>query len=509
MRKTLIFPLLLIATLSMAEFHVTISDPATWSVSALAPFVGQTVIFDSPLYICSNRNSYTVSPRRIFSPTNQARPNSDEYTDILKLNGSGIMSISGISGYHRMGEKIYNLRAKINSTTSLSFLSGDWHGNTRADILQGPDTTALYYLGKPTLIVCGMNLEYYIVEAFDGQYGPTNLAEHQKQRAKISQALALINADIYGLVEIQQGPNALAEIAADLTANTGRHYSYITLTPSAGGGTYTQSAYVYCTDKVTAVGQIQSNSTPVLNRKAMQLFRENATGETFIYSINHFKAKSGSGSGADANINDGQGSFNGQRVREAQSVLTNYRAFRNDAKDQDILIMGDLNAYGKEDPIIELINGGMVDLHRHFHADSSYSYVYGNQAGYLDHALCNTTLLGQVTGMCGYHINSDERDSYTYDGYENDGSIFRCSDHDPVLVGLRLGAELKPIDSREIEIAGPSYYRIYDINGTLLKSGSLDTYTLSDIYADMSRGRIYIVQVFTNGTGSVYKYIKQ
>lgn len=509
MRKTLIFPLLLIATLSMAEFHVTISDPATWSVSALAPFVGQTVIFDSPLYICSNRNSYTVSPRRIFSPTNQARPNSDEYTDILKLNGSGIMSISGISGYHRMGEKIYNLRAKINSTTSLSFLSGDWHGNTRADILQGPDTTALYYLGKPTLIVCGMNLEYYIVEAFDGQYGPSSPEEHQKQRAKISQALALINADIYGLVEIQRGPNALAEIAADLTANTGRHYSYITLTPSAGGETYTQSAYVYCTDKVTAVGQIQPNSTGVLYRKAMQLFRENATGETFIYSINHFKAKSGSGSGADANINDGQGAFNGSRVREAQSVLTQYRAFRNDAKDQDILIMGDLNAYGKEDPIIELINGGMVDLHRHFHADSSYSYVYGNQAGYLDHALCNTTLLGQVTGMCGYHINSDERDSYTYDGYENDGSIFRCSDHDPVLVGLRLGAELKPIDSREIEIAGPSYYRIYDINGTLLKSGSLDTYTLSDIYADMSRGRIYIVQVFTNGTGSVYKYIKQ
>ena len=508
MRKTLIFPFLLLAALSEAAFHVTISDPATWSVSALAPFVGQTVIFDSPLYICSNRSAYTVSPRRIYSPTNQARPNSQEYTNILALNASGVMSISGISGYHRMGEKIYNLCAKVNSTTSLTFESGDWVGNTRAEILRGPDTTALYQLGKPTLLVCGMNLEYYIVEAFDGQYGPYDLAEHQKQRAKISQALALINADIYGLVEVQQGPNALKEIAEDLSANTGRHYSYITLTPSAGG-TYTQSAYVYCTDKVTAVGQIQPNMTGVQNRKAMQVFRENATGETFIYSINHFKAKSGTGTGADANINDGQGSFNGSRVKEAQSVLTKYRAFRNDAKDQDILIMGDLNAYGKEDPIIELINGGMVDLHRYFHADSSYSYVYGNQAGYLDHALCNTTLLGQVTGMCGYHINSDERDSYTYDGYENDGSIFRCSDHDPVLVGLRLGAEFEPTDDHKINIVGPSYYRIYDINGTLLRSGSLDAYTLSDIYADMRQGRIYIVQVFTNGTGSVYKYLKQ
>ena len=109
MRKTLLFVLLLSATIAMAQPHITISNPATWSSSALASYVGQTVIFDSPMYICSNRSGYTVAPRRIFSPTNQARPSTAEYNNILTLNSSGLMSISGISGYHRMGEKIYNL----------------------------------------------------------------------------------------------------------------------------------------------------------------------------------------------------------------------------------------------------------------------------------------------------------------------------------------------------------------------------------------------------------------
>ena len=58
-------------------------------------------------------------------------------------------------------------------------------------------------------------------------------------------------------------------------------------------------------------------------QKKMQTFRELATGETFIYSINHFKAKSGSASGADANKGDGQGAFNASRVAEANGVMAN------------------------------------------------------------------------------------------------------------------------------------------------------------------------------------------
>ena len=156
---------------------------------------------------------------------------------------------------------------------------------------------------------------------------------------------------------------------------------------------------------------MRENNTGVKQRKKTQAFQEISTGEVFLFSVNHFKAKSGRGSGDNADQGDGQGTYNGDRKREAQSLLEYYTKDCAFYKDNDLLIMGDLNAYAMEDPITILREGGMIDLHRTFHADSSYTYVYRGYAGYLDHALCNPTMLPQITGMVAYHINSDESDS--------------------------------------------------------------------------------------------------
>ena len=104
-------------------------------------------------------------------------------------------------------------------------------------------------------------------------YGADSYAEHQKQRAKVSAALAKINADIYGFVEIEQGQSALAEIASDLTKNTGRRFSYINDGGSASGS-YTKAGYVYCSDKVQPYGNIRQNNEGVNNRKKTQAFVE-------------------------------------------------------------------------------------------------------------------------------------------------------------------------------------------------------------------------------------------
>ena len=417
---------------------VTIKDPETWRNTELSQYRGQTIEFDVPFYVCNNYNnsSLTISPRRIFQATNQAIPLSDEYYALSTNNSYGTITLTGVSGYHRMGEMLYNLVVKVNSNNSGSLVSCDFVGNKRADMDKGYDKESVCMRGEPTLIVCAMNLEYYLVENLGTGYGADSKAEHEKQRAKVSKALAKVNADIYGFVEIEQGQSALAEIAADLTRNTGRRFTYINDGGSASGS-YTKAGYVYCSDKVQPYGNMRHNNEGVTNRKKMQAFVEKSTGEKFIFSLNHFKAKSGRGSGDNADKGDGQGTFNGDRVREAKSVLSHYAADKAYFEDSDILIMGDLNAYAKEDPITVLREGGMTDLHRAFHADSSYSYVYRGYAGYLDHALCNKTLYPQVTGMVAYHINSDESDSYTYDK-SNDQTMFRCSDHDPVLVGLRL-----------------------------------------------------------------------
>lgn len=487
MKRTISFILGICIHLTvLAVTQVSIPDPDTWRYTDLKKYIGQTVQFDVPFYVCNNYNSITISPRRTYSPTNQALPLSAEYNSILSLNSQGSVTLTGVSGYHRLGERLHNLTVKVNSQTSVSLVSCDWRGNTRKELEKGVDLEAINMRGEHTLLVCCMNLEYYLVENLgSGSMGPKTREAHQKQRAKVSEALAKINADLYGFVEIEQGQSALAELAADLSKNTGRTFAYID-DGSSAKGTYTKAGYVYCSEVLEPHGGLRYNDEGVDNRKKTQAFREKATGEVFLYSVNHFKAKSGKGSGDNADKGDGQGAFNGDRVREANSVLNHYDSDSYYYGDKDILIMGDLNAYAMEDPITVLREGGMIDLHRAFHADSSYSYVYHGQAGYLDHALCNETLYPHVTGMVAYHINSDESDSYTYDK-SNDQSMFRSSDHDPVLVGLRLDTTytaVPGISVPDVSIgihnftpyiynAEGGHYIVYRIDGIKVKEQSI------------------------------------
>lgn len=502
-----------------ANTIVSISNPQTWQNSELSKYKGQTIEFDVPFYVCNNYNSsLTISPRRIFQPTNQALPASNEYYSMLSLNNSGTISLSGVSGYHRMGEQLHKLVVKVNSYNSVSLVSCEFVGNTRAELEKGYDRQAVSLRGDPNITVCVMNLEYYLVENLGTGYGPDSKTEHEKQRAKVSKALAKVNADIYGFVEIEQGQSALAEIAADLTRNTGRRFTHINDGGSASGS-YTKAGYVYCSDKVQPYGNMRHNNEGVTNRKKMQAFVEKGTGEKFILSLNHFKAKSGRGSGDNADKGDGQGTFNGDRIREASSVLACYAMDKAYFGDEDILIMGDLNAYAMEDPITILKEGGMIDLHRAFHADSSYSYTYHGTAGYLDHALCNTSLYPQVTGMVAYHINSDENDKYTYDK-SNDETMFRCSDHDPVIVGLKLDstATYNPNDNTSLVHVGlkdgTAYlynaeggaYRIYSWDGKSLTT-DYQTITSNQEPLEGLKNGLYIISAYCHGTCKNIKII--
>jgi predicted extracellular nuclease len=112
-----------------------------------------------------------------------------------------------------------------------------------------------------------------------------------------------------------------------------------------------------------------------------------------------------------------------------------------------VLVIGDLNAYGAEDPIVTLEQGGFIDLvERDMPAEERYSYVFSpGQSGYLDHALTSSNLAANVTGTTIWHINADEPVflDYTTPPFKPDSaqalyepSPFRSSDHDPVIVGL-------------------------------------------------------------------------
>ena len=493
------FGMLLIALLlyvtAIGQAHITIDNPSTWSGEALRPYIGQTVIFDVPVVVCSNANgNYIVSPWRRFHPESHGFPGSEDYQSTVRVNGSCMFSISGINNYHRCGEKIIGLKARVISTSSLIMEGGQWSGNTRADLEAGiPD------LGDYRLLVCGFNVENYFMTW--GSMGAYSYAEHQAQRAKVHKALKKINADIYGLVELQKGDEALKEIVNDLNkALPKRHYKYFSGDASS---TFQKVDFVYDENTVEPINTPVGTDEEVADRKKMICFREKETGEKFIYSINHFKA-----------MNTGD---EYRRVNEAKAVVKLYNTYKQNKNihEKDVLFMGDKNCYAFTEPIRVFTESGMIDLHRAFHGDSSYSYMFGGMASYIDHAISNGTMYRQVTGMSGFHINSDEDDRYNYQR-SSDETMFRCSDHDPVLVGLKLDStlvydptpqinacEILSGESKKMIIQNAytdgqqSFYAIYTINGWLVEQKKI-TSPLYEVELPNPAG-VYIVTVYYDG----------
>ena len=494
-RITLLWIALLLSPIAYSQVHITIDNPDTWSGESLRPYIGQTVIFDVPIVVCDNKNgNYTVSPFRRFQPESHGFSGTTEYLSTVRINNTCMFKLAGVSDYHRCGEKIIGLKARVNGTASLSMEGGQWSGNTRADLEAGiPD------LGDYRLLVCGFNLENYYMTL--NEMGARTEQERQRQRAKVRKALKKINADIFGLVELQQGNEAITEIVNDLNkALPERNYDFF---HDSEAGTYQKVDFVYDKNKVEAINTPVETEVETQNRKKMICFREKETGEKFIYSINHFKSMNTGGED--------------RRVNEAKAVIKLYNSYRQNGniREKDVLFMGDMNCYAFTEPIKVFTENGMIDLHRAFHADSSYSDMFGGMASYIDHAISNGTMYRQVTGMSGFHINSDEDDKYNYQR-SADETMFRCSDHDPVLVGLKLDSTLvydptPQINSGDIFFGEnkrlviqnaftegkQSFYAIHTINGWLVEINSI-TSPLYEVELPNPTG-VYIVTVYYDG----------
>jgi Ca2+-binding RTX toxin-like protein len=108
-----------------------------------------------------------------------------------------------------------------------------------------------------------------------------------------------------------------------------------------------------------------------------------------------------------------------------------------------VIVIGDLNAYGMEDPILNLSNVGFVDQVARFNGQAGYSYVFDGEAGYLDHALANSSMSAQIIATTHWNINADEPSVIDYNTEFKPQDLYtdapyRSSDHDPVVIGLNL-----------------------------------------------------------------------
>ena len=317
--------------------------------------------------------------------------------------------------------------------------------------------------------------------------GTGPLDEYDRQLAKLVEALAIADADVVGLVELENdflkggtSPNdtgaqdprdiAIQELVNALNAKLGVPGAYDWVDPGSEfvGGDAIAVGFIYDTRTVNLVGNAAILDSPAFldpnntgegkNRAALaQTFEEIASGETFTASVNHFKSKGDSGldanddgipddpSNPDSDQLDGQGYWNDTRTQAAQELAAWLATDPTGAGDSDVLILGDLNAYANEDPVRALEAEGYTDLAEQFLGDEAYSFVFDGQTGTLDYAMANATLLDQVTGATEWHINADEADALDYNlEFGRDPSLFdgtnpfRSSDHDPVIIGLNL-----------------------------------------------------------------------
>ncbi|HHX8585662.1 TPA: ExeM/NucH family extracellular endonuclease [Vibrio diabolicus] len=354
--------------------------------------------------------------------------------------------------------------------------------------------------------------------------GATNLDEFLIQQAKIVSAMNKMDADIIGLMEVENNGfgdgSAIQNLVDALNAeidDVEDHYTYVEIEEQDKyqeeyfGSDAIMVAILYRANAVTPKEAAKVIVTPeqhiaenTITRKEgtesnpaydkyqrhslLQTFTVKETGEDLSVVVNHFKSKGSEcieewiAGVEDSEPADLQGNCNNFRVSAAKVVGEALKDI-----DGDVLVMGDLNAYGKEDPLLTLtdyskekygrdiytaayttIGGGELqvektkiekgyglhNLNTLLHGTDTFSYTYSGELGNLDHALASSSLAQKVVAIEDWHINSLESNLFEYSSkYTGDmpkyKDAFSASDHDPVIIAIDL-----PDDDIDLPKAG-------------------------------------------------------
>ncbi|WP_229075894.1 ExeM/NucH family extracellular endonuclease [Actinoplanes sp. DH11] len=312
--------------------------------------------------------------------------------------------------------------------------------------------------------VASFNVLNYFVHFGGEARGATDPAALAKQEAKIVSAITAMDADVIALMEIENSVRfedndpqlALKTLVGALnTAEGAGTWDYVRTPaelPAATQQDFITSAIIYKPASATPKGASKSVNDETVWGNAREPIAQTFTSGAIDFTVvaNHFKSKSASvePTGDNVDTGDGQGAYNGDRVRQATALATFVEGLGTDK----VILLGDFNAYGQEDPLQVLYDRGWSDAHTTFAPDKS-SYVFEGESGSLDHALVTSEFSKRITGVDIWNINSVESFAFQYNGYAPfyAADAYRSSDHDPVVVGLETGAA-GPVDLQLLSI---------------------------------------------------------
>lgn len=290
--------------------------------------------------------------------------------------------------------------------------------------------------------------------------GAWDAADLARQQTKIVAALDALDADVVGLMEIEnsaalgeQPDEALASLVAALNRTAGfRKWSYVPssteLQDPAEQDVITnaliyQPRWMRANGPAYALGAEAGPDGAFGNARTpiAASFSAWAGGAPLLVVVNHFKSK-GTGPdavGDNADSGDGQGAFNGDRVRQAEALRDWVPSVQGRAGTPAVALVGDFNSYGQEDPLRVLTAAGYSDGA----PGDEWSYSFGGLLGSLDHILLNAAARDRMTKADLWNVNSGESPALEYSTYKTTADDYyrpgpeRSSDHDPVVVGFR------------------------------------------------------------------------
>jgi predicted extracellular nuclease/methionine-rich copper-binding protein CopC len=282
-------------------------------------------------------------------------------------------------------------------------------------------------------------------------HGAQSAVEYERQQTKLVNTIINLDASVIGLTGIENDGYGESSTLPDLVrilneaAKEGDPFQIVEIFGGQQKGFADTAALIYRKDLVYPRGDpITLSDYPfkqLSRRPFAQHFTSIASGQEIIVVVVQFPERGNCPFEGNPNADQGDGQACWNRLRvEAAGSLAEWVIKQQAESGVEVLVIGDLRSYAKEDPLQALAEVGLANVEAQDKDEIGYSDVFDGQAGTLNYGLVTTGLKAKVSLVQRWHINADEPPALDY--RETNQPLlyspepFRSAAQDPLVIDL-------------------------------------------------------------------------